>query len=115
MYKQIKRLVCFFSLAALGLFAQNSAGLGSITGTVQDASGAVVAGAKVVVDNQQKGIHREMETTSSGAFSAAALVPASGYKVTITKVGFAPYEINDVTVQVGQVVDVKPTLQVSTA
>ena len=35
--------------------------------------------------------------------------------MTVTKVGFAPYEINDVTVQVGQVVDVKPTLQVSTA
>jgi len=68
-----------------------------------------------MVDNQQKGIHREMETTSSGAFSAPALVPASGYKVTVTKVGFARYEINDVTVQVGQVVDIKPILQVSTA
>src|SRR5690349_15147644 len=108
MYKQIERLAFLFSLAALGMFAQNTAGLGNITGTVQDASGAVITGAKVAVDNPQKGIHREIETTSSGAFSAPALIPAGGYKVTITKTGFAPFEINDITLQVGQSIDLRP-------
>jgi hypothetical protein len=90
MYKQIKRLAYLSTVSALVVFAQNTAGLGNITGTVQDASGAVSSGVKVVVDNAQKGIHREIETTSSGAFSAPALVPASGYKVSITESGLAP-------------------------
>jgi outer membrane receptor protein involved in Fe transport len=114
MQKQIRQVVWLFLLAAAGMFAQNTAGFGSISGTVQDASGAVVSGAKVVVANELKGIHREVETTSSGTFSTPALVPASGYKITITKAGFATYELNGVTVQVGQIIDVKPVLQLAT-
>jgi hypothetical protein len=46
--------------------AQSGAGLGSISGIVQDASGAVVPGATVVVSNDSKGVRRALETTSSG-------------------------------------------------
>ena len=64
------------ALFGAALCAQNTAGLGSISGVVQDASGAVVPGAIVLVDNSSKGLHRELMTNGSGAFAAPALLPA---------------------------------------
>ncbi len=45
---------------------------------------------------------RNLETNDSGAFAAPALLPGSGYKVTVTAAGFATYEAKDLTLQVGQ-------------
>src|SRR5260370_37415301 len=77
-----------FSAAA---WCQATAGLGAISGTVFDASGTAVPGAKVTVANPSLGITRELTTTSAGAFSAQALTPEKRYKVTIEKDGFSPY------------------------
>src|SRR5689334_15496872 len=66
------RILRSFSLVALffGLFcaahAQSTAGFGSISGTVRDASGAAVPNAKVVVSNQGKGITRNLTSNDSG-------------------------------------------------
>ena len=87
MRKSLFLLALAFQLAA-GLFAQ-SAGTGSISGLVQDASGSVVPGAAVVVSNESKGIHRGIQTTSSGIFTAPALIPDANYKVTVSKSGFS--------------------------
>ncbi len=102
-------------LGAVSAFAQSVAGLGAITGIVKDASGASVPGAAVVVANEAKGIRRSLETNGDGIFNAPALVPASGYTVTVNKAGFAPYEQNEVTVLVGQDVDLQLTIGVGTA
>ncbi len=59
-------------------FAQSVAGLGAISGTVRDASGASVPGAQVVVANESKGIRRTLTTTEAGVFTAPSLVPAPG-------------------------------------
>ena len=96
-----------------GAFAQGVAGLGAVSGTVRDASGAVVPGASVVVSNESKGIRRTMQTTDAGAFAAPALVPAEGYSITVAKAGFANWEAKDFQVQVGQTVDFRITLEVS--
>ena len=104
----------FLILAASSLFGQGS-GFGSISGVVQDASGAVIPNAKVVVENSSKAIHRELTTTAAGMFSAPALVPAAGYQVNITAAGFAGYEVKDVTVAVGETVTLNPLLSVSSA
>ena len=64
-----------FSAAA---FAQGVAGLGAVSGTVRDASGAVVPDATVVLSNESKGIKRTMQSTDAGVFNAPALVPATG-------------------------------------
>ncbi|MES1260915.1 MAG: carboxypeptidase regulatory-like domain-containing protein, partial [Acidobacteriota bacterium] len=97
------------------LMAQTTAGFGAINGVVTDATGSVVPGAKVVIDNQARGIHREMETSGSGAFSGSTLVPADGYAVTISKAGFANYELRDIQLAVGQVIGLTPRLSVSSA
>src|SRR3954453_19914195 len=107
-------VACFVLFATSGVFAQN-VGFGSITGVVQDSTGAVVSGAKVVVENSSKGIRRELETTSAGVFNAPALVPASGYTVKVTKAGFTDYLVKEVTVEVGNSVDIRAALKVGAA
>ena len=69
--------------------------MGGVSGVVRDSSGAVVPEAAVVVSNESKGIRRELTTNAAGIFNAPALVPASGYKVTINKQGFQPYEVSN--------------------
>ena len=97
------------------LLAQNAAGTGGITGVVTDASGSAVPGAHVAVENESTGLRREMTTTGDGVFSAPSLVPAPGYKVTITQPGFASYEANNIRVEVGETVTLAPKLQVASA
>jgi hypothetical protein len=98
-------------LFAVSVFAQ-TAGYGNITGVVQDSSGAVVAGARVVLENTDKGIRRELNSNNAGLFSFPNLVPAAGYHVTITKQGFTTYDAKNVTVSVGETVNLNADLKV---
>src|SRR3954465_1968897 len=112
-----KRLVqsVFLCLAfALSAFSQQ-AGVGSITGVVQDASGAVVPGAKVVVANEATGVTRNLETNQDGIFLAPSLVPGTGYSVRVETQGFAPYERKDIQLLVGQQVNLRIQVAVSAA
>ena len=102
---------CILSSAAM---AQPLAGTGSITGTVRDASGALVSDAAVVVLNLERGIRRDTKTGAHGAFSVLALEPSSGYSVKIEKAGFAQYEQTDLEVLVGEVTNLDPVLEIST-
>jgi hypothetical protein len=104
-------VVCL--LAPLSVFAQATAGFGGISGSVRDASGAVVAGASVVVANEAKGIRRQLTTTDGGVFNAPALPPADGYSVTVEKQGFNRFEASRIGVQVGQVVNLSVALAVA--
>jgi hypothetical protein len=81
---------------------QTVAGLGAITGVVRDATGAAVPGAKVMVANPAKGIRRSLESNEAGVFNAPSLPPSGGYVLTVTKEGFANWEIKDFELLVGQ-------------
>lgn len=114
MRKVLALSICALVFAA-GAYAQATAGLGSVSGTVRDATGAVIPGATVVVANDAKGVKRTMTSTDAGVFAAPALVPSSGYSMTVTKQGFTTYEVKDFDIQVGQNVDFKVGLQVGTS
>src|SRR5437870_513003 len=105
-------LVGVFAAYALG---QYGAGLGDMSGVVMDASKAAVPGAMVVVANESKGIRRILETNTQGVFTAAALIPAEGYSVTVTKPGFANYQTSGITLAVGQNVDLHVDLTLAGA
>lgn len=107
----VAALVALLAPATYG----QSAGFGSISGVVQDAQGAVIPNAKVVVENPSKAIRREMLTTASGTFNAPALVPASGYSVIVSNQGFANYKVADITVVVGETVTINAMMQVASA
>jgi hypothetical protein len=101
-------LVCISSA-----FGQASAGLAGISGVVRDPSGAVVPGARVVISSDTQGALRTVNTNEDGLFSAPALAPGAGYKVEVTASGFAGYANKDITLLVGQNVNLKIALTVA--
>lgn len=105
-------ILCLAALCVPAL-AQNNAGMGSIAGVVLDATGAVVPGAKVIVSNPSKGVVRDLESNGSGIFNAPSLVPASGYEVSVKKSGFNNWEVKGIEIQVGQTVNLRPSLGVA--
>lgn len=76
--------VQFFVFTALAS-AQTS--LGTITGTVTDASGAALPNATIVITNQNTGVRRVVTSTALGTYIAPSLV-AGLYTVTAEAPGF---------------------------
>ena len=94
-------LICAMFMPALGL-AQSSGGVAGISGVVKDPSGASVPNAKVDISSVSRGEIRTITTNDAGLFSAPALLPGTGYKVSVTAAGFAPYVASNLDLQVGQ-------------
>jgi Carboxypeptidase regulatory-like domain len=84
------------------LFGQSAAGVAGISGVVRDPSGAIVAHAKVLISSASHGVVRSLLTNSGGVFTAPALLPGPGYAVSVKAPGFAPYVANNITLLVGQ-------------
>ena len=74
---------------------------GSISGTVSDATGASVSGAKVTVTGQGTGLVRDAKTDSSGHY-VIPLLGVSSYTVRAEFVGFQPSEAHDLRLQVDE-------------
>src|SRR5215475_14013140 len=95
-------------------FAQSNQG--TITGTISDPSGAVIAAAQIEVKNHDTGIVYQGGTSSTGNYVIPA--PAGIYELTVNVTGFKKYvqqniqvvvatdTRKDVTLQVGQASDV---------
>jgi hypothetical protein len=58
-----------------------------IAGTVKDSSGAVLAGAAVVIHNNDTGLERKLKTNQLGEYVSGPLPPAT-YTVSGTMTGF---------------------------
>ena len=86
---------------------------GALRGEVQDASGARVSGARVVVQSTGSSISREATANAGGEFRIEGLLPGS-YRVTVTAKGFAQATA-DVAVAVTVVRDVTVTLKPANA
>jgi hypothetical protein len=112
-YRTLLTLIFAFLFSAIAL--AQGAGYGGIQGTVTDQSGAVVANAKVAIENTAKGIHRDVVTNGAGLFNAPALVPADGYTLTVSAPNFGKYEVKDIGLQVGEVKLINPTLKPAAA
>src|SRR5438105_1020860 len=108
-------LIMWTWISVSSAFGQSGAGLGSISGIVQDPSKAAVPGAAVVVSNDSKGIRRTIDTNNEGVFTAPALIPADGYSVSITKSGFSMYQATGITLAVGQNIDLHVELALAGA
>src|SRR6266705_6797932 len=99
-----KLLFSFFAIAALTISVASPASAqttASIKGTVTDASGAVVVGAKITVKNPSLGIARTTETNDSGDYEVPALPPGT-YSVEVSKEGFQKQQANSVVIAVSQ-------------
>lgn len=100
------------AISALSL-GQSLAGLAALNGTVRDASGAAVGGAAVTVANMSLGIDRKITAGADGYFVAVSLPPAMGYQVTVEKMGFARFVVQNIQLTVGQNLTIPVQLSVS--
>src|ERR1700678_2639971 len=104
----ISRCASYISLAIVLLVAINSwAGAGGhVSGTVKDASGAVVADASADVTNIATDVHERGTTNGSGFYSFPEL-PVGRYSIAIRKTGFKLYQRTEIAVDtnVGLTID----------
>lgn len=84
-FQWILALVSLILFVVPATFAQSQ--FGSLSGTVTDTSGAVAAGANIVVKNTASGEVRKTVTNRDGFFSLST-VPAGTYQVTVEMSGF---------------------------
>jgi hypothetical protein len=111
--RYLSALILILSWGSL-TFAQGGA-TGAISGTVQDASAAVVSGAKVTVTSEATGQRvRELTTDESGIFTAS-LLPVGNYTVEVSAAGFATSKITGIAVAITETTRMIATLKVSSA
>ncbi len=104
--------LCFLLLRSTAVFAQVDEG--SISGTVQDVSGAVVPNAQVTLLNKDQGLSLETRTNASGFYTFSP-VRIGHYSVTVTAQGFAKTTQTNLTVNVAQFLQVNVQLKLGAA
>ncbi|HZL27553.1 MAG TPA: TonB-dependent receptor [Acidobacteriaceae bacterium] len=102
-------LFCIAAIAATGMGLAQSSTQGAISGTVEDATSAVVPNAKVVIRNDGTNAEKVLTSDASGYFNAPLIEPGV-YTVTVTAASFGTVTETHVTVQVGQLTTVMPRL-----
>jgi hypothetical protein len=101
--------LCVFVFAA---FAQSDRG--TITGTVADPTGALVANAAVEAKNVATGAVYPVASSATGNYTIAQL-PAGAYEITVTVAGFKKFVRTDLVVEVAGTLRVDATLSVGAA
>src|SRR4030088_627166 len=91
-------------------FAQSAGNSGSINGTVEDPTGAVVPNAIVEIRNPVSGYDRSSTSDASGKFSFPN-IPYNPYHLTVTAAGFASH-VQDVDVRSSVPVNIPINLKV---
>jgi hypothetical protein len=87
---------------------------GRITGTITDASGAVIPGVTIEVTNAQTGVAFSTISTETGDYSAPNLPPGS-YSISASLSGFKKYNRTGVSLAAAQTVKIDIPLEVGTA
>jgi hypothetical protein len=84
----------------------------SIQGAITDSSGAAIAGAGIALTNTQTGVVRSTQSDSSGSYSFPTVQPGE-YSLSVTKQGFADFNLTRFTIVVGQHATQNATLGVA--
>nr|MBA3600411.1 TonB-dependent receptor [Acidobacteriota bacterium] len=112
----MKHSVCqflFFTLCFSAVFTLSAVGqtvTGSLVGRVEDAAGAVVPGARVVVTEVSRGTTREITTNDEGNYSIGSVEPGI-YRVEIEQANFKKFIRENVEVAINTTVRVDTTLE----
>ena len=97
---------------AAGVVAQTQITTGTIQGTVLDANGAALPGARVEVKKIETNFTRTFVTDDEGRFVALSL-PSGRYTVTVSKQGFATLVVEKADLTVGQAINLPLSMKVS--
>ena len=94
-------LMALLSVLIISVSAVAQTDQGRLTGTVKDASGAVIPGARITVRNEKTGLERAVDANAQGYFVITNLSPAP-YSVSCKSEGLGPTELSNVDLKVGQ-------------
>ncbi len=84
---------------------------GSVSGTVKDASGAVIADATVNATNVETAVHDRVATNGRGFYSFPGL-PVGRYNIAIKKTGFKVYQRTEILINTNSALTVDVVLDV---
>jgi hypothetical protein len=108
---RLYKLGCCLFLLMLPMFAQSDRG--TITGTVSDPAGAVVAGASIQVRNVETGALYQVGTSSTGNYVVP--VPTGNYELSVNVQGFKKYLRPNLVVPVAQTVRIDVVLEIGSS
>jgi hypothetical protein len=100
------------ALATLAAYAQSDRG--TITGTISDPAGAVVANAPIRAKNVATDALYEAASTNTGNYTLAQL-PAGTYELSVSVPGFKRYVRDGLEIQVAQIARIDVVLEVGAA
>ncbi len=109
--RSIRVLSIFVFLIFLSSIVFGQADQGRITGTVTDATGALVPNATITVTNEKTGEARTVQSGDSGVYIIPAL-KASTYTIRVSAPNFSTNESKSVQLSVGQELTYDAALQV---
>ncbi len=107
--KQSIVLLFLFTLLSISTFAQVDRA--TVSGTVKDATGALVSGAKVTITSARTGFVRDVVANNNGYFTLPAL-PIGTYNLKVTQQGFATANVDNIILGPGDVRAIDVALQV---
>src|SRR5215831_6444484 len=106
------KVAAFLLLSISAVFAQSDRG--TMTGTVSDPAGAVVASAAVEARNTETGALYPVASSATGNYTIAQL-PAGKYELSIMVMGFKKFVRTGLVVEVAGTLRVDATLEVGSA
>src|SRR6266508_4003907 len=93
-------LLTAFCLLLTAVAAHAQSATATLSGTIEDQNKASIPGVLVTIENTGTTLKREATTNDDGSFTVP-LLPPGRYVVTARRDGFAPVQINDVVLNVG--------------
>jgi Carboxypeptidase regulatory-like domain len=103
-------LFCLFAVTPSALFSQ-TAGAGTVAGTVSDPSGGAVVGAAITLTDTSTGSTRTAVTNDTGRYILVD-IPAGTYDLTVNKTGFRISKIVNQQVNVSSTLTLNVTLEI---
>jgi hypothetical protein len=111
--KRMLAILAFMLCLAGAAWAQGGA-TGAISGTVQDATGAVIPNARVSFESQATAeVVRQVKSDSSGLFTAT-LLPVGTYTVEVTAPGFPVTRFPGIVARITETTRMTATMKVTT-
>ena len=107
-------LTCLLFLTVSSHYAFGQVDEGSITGTVEDTTGAVVGGAQVTLVNTDQGITLETKTNGNGSYTFSP-IRAGHFSLTVVAKGFSKTTQKNITLQVAQAMQLNVQLKLGAA
>src|SRR5450432_340682 len=99
-WKLFRAVAALAFVVAVAPFCSSQQLTGSLSGTAEDVSGAVIPKATVVLKNEASGDVRTTTSDSAGYFSLNAVPPAT-YTITVSAAGFTTWQEHSIVMNQG--------------